>query len=196
MANDEEYKLTLQKFRDFEAAAMHFMPSVSRLIDIDHCEAISKILRGVGTRWECRSATAALAESLPAIRGLYMFVWCPRLSLEIESPRSAFCPKWVVYVGKAGGEGGTHDTIRDRYRSEYSRYVGSDPKSLWRSPSKDDRSERLARFLSLRPLEYWFLEIKQAEEIPHLERALIKILNPPVNRQHGTTLRAVETEPA
>lgn len=196
MANKDEYDLTLEKFRDVEPQALHFLPSVSHLIDIVHCEAISKLLREGGARWERAMATPTLGDSLPAERGLYMFVWCPQLTLEIENPRSKFCPSWVLYVGKAGVEGGTHDTIQHRYVSEYSKYVGSDPSSLWDTPAADDRHARLGRYLSLRPLEHWFLPLKNPKDISHLERNLIRILNPPVNRQHGAKLRATITEPA
>lgn len=196
MANDEEYKLALEKFRDVEPTPLHFLPSVDRLIDIVHCEAISKLLREGGARWECAPATRTLGDSLPAERGLYMFVWCPPLTLEMESPRSKYRPSWVLYVGKAGVEGGTHDTIQQRYVSEYSKYVGSDPNCLWDKPTTDDRHARLGRYLSLRPLEHWFLPLKNPKEITHLERSLIRIFNPPVNRQHGARLRAIATEPA
>ena len=196
MANKDEYNLTLQKFRDVEPQALHFLPSVSRLIDIDHCEAISKMLHNVGARWERSAATATLGDSLPEERGLYMFVWCPKLTLEIENPNGTFSPSWVLYVGKAGVEGGTQDTIKHRYVSEYSRYVSGDPSCLWEQASVDDRHSRLGRYLALRPIEYWFLPLSKPAEISHLERNLIRILNPPVNRQHGAKLRATITEPA
>ena len=196
MANDEEFNLTLQKFRDIETHPIHFLPSVSRLIDGSHCQAISKVLHDIGAKWERALATPTLGESLPNERGIYMFVWCPKLVLEFDGPPHRFQPTWVLYVGKAGIEGGTHDTIRQRYVSEYAQYVGGDPGCLWDVPTADDRHARLSRYLSVRPLEHWSLPLKNVKEITNIERNLIRILNPPVNRQHGAKLRATITEPA
>ncbi len=125
-----------------------------------------------------------------------MFVWRPLLTLEIDNPPQTFRPSWVLYVGKAGEEGGTHDTIQHRYVSEYSKYVGKDPSCLWENSSLDDRHARLGKYLSVRPLEYWFLLMESPRDIIHFERSLIKILNPPVNRQYGVMLRATTTGPA
>jgi len=196
MANDEEYNLALAKYRDIETQPMHFLPSVSRLIDVQHCQTISKWLRDLGVKWERAQATATLGDSLPDERGLYMFVWCPKLTLEFEGPPHKYQPTWVLYVGKAGIEGGTHDTIKHRYVSEYSKHVGSNPNGLWDASDGDDRQARLNRYLSVRPLEHWHLVLSTVKDIDHLERTLIKIFNPPVNRQHGAKLRATVTEPA
>jgi hypothetical protein len=196
MLNDEEFRLALAKFRGVETRPLQFQPSVGCLIDINHCIEISKILHNVGARWERNIATPTLGSSLPTEKGIYMFVWCPSLTLEFETSPHTFRPSWVLYVGKAGVEGGTHDTIQHRYQSEYCKYVGSDPSCLWDEPAVDDRETRLARYLSVRPLEHWFLPLKNTKEISSIERTLIRMFNPPVNRQHGRKLRATTTEPA
>jgi len=196
MASDDDYNLVLAKYRDVETQPMHFLPSVSRLIDVQHCETVSKWLRNLGVKWERVAATPTLGDSLPDERGLYMFVWCPKLTLEFDGPPHRYQPSWVLYVGKAGVEGGTHDTIRQRYVSEYSKHVGRDPNCLWDTQTTDNREARLSRYLSVRPLEYWHLVLPTVKDIEHLERTLIKIFNPPLNRQHGAKLRATTTEPA
>ena len=195
MLNDEEFKIENEKFRGIESH-LNFSLPVHTLIDAVHCSSISKLIHRNGAMWERHLATPTLGESLPDKKGLYMFVWKPQLKLEVENPRHTFQPSWVVYVGKAGIDGGTHDTVRHRYQTEYSKYVGKDPSALWSSAASDSRHERLSRYLTLRPLEYWFLPVMDPTQLHHLERSLIKIINPPANRQHGSRLRTTVTEPA
>lgn len=92
--------------------------------------------------------------------------------------------------------GGKNDTIKHRYMTEYSKYVGKDPSCLWDSHAPRDREEKLARYLALRPLEYWFLQIPDVRDILILERKMIRMLRPPLNQQHGPKIRPGKTVPA
>src|SRR5262249_51416484 len=124
------------------------------------------------------------------------FVWRPRLALKFASAplEERFC--WVLYIGKAGEKDGVKDTIRDRYQSEYSKYVGQDATCLWDHSPAEKREQRLARFLTLRPLEYWFLTMTDFKDIEILEKKLIRMLCPPLNHQHGRKLRPGKSVPA
>jgi hypothetical protein len=103
----------------------------------------------------------------------------------------------VLYIGKAGIEDGKFDTIKSRYSSEYSKYVGGDIGCLWDDKPAIEREQKLARYLTLRPLEYWFLPIPTTKDIPLLERKLVRLLKPPLNNQHsGPRIKPGKTVPA
>jgi hypothetical protein len=125
-----------------------------------------------------------------------MFVWRPEFTLRFAAPPEIERLSWVLYVGKAGKQGGTTDTIKHRYIGEYSKYVGKDPSCLWDSNAPKDREDRLARYLTLRPLEYWFLIVEDLRDILILERKLIRLLRPPLNQQHGPRIRPGKPVPA
>ncbi len=188
--NDQEFELILSKFRGQPASVLEFKPAIEALIDSKDCLALGKILHPVGLKWERINARETSGAMLPPERGLYMFVWRPELTIEFSSPPETerFC--WVLYIGKAGSEGGTNDTIKNRYLSEYSKYVGKDPSCLWDSHAASKREDRLARYLTLRPLEFWFLTMTSIPDIQLMEKRLIKILQPPLNIQYGAKLRA------
>jgi len=193
--NDQEFRELLQKYRDEPASVLAFQPSIELLIDSHHCQAINSFLHQPGILWERKKAVDSLGNSLPDSPGLYMFVWRPELTLRFANTETERFG-WVVYIGKAGTEEGRRDTIKQRYVSEYSKFVGKDPSCLWDTSPVEDRESRLARYLTLRPLEYWFLTMQDVREIQLLEKRLIKLLRPPLNLQHGVKLRPGKTVPA
>lgn len=189
--NDEEFDQSIAKFRDEEAAVLHFQPNIERLLDSNFCRQIDAVIRRAGQKWERLQAVPGLADTLPTKRGVYMFVWRPAFKLHFDQPPSTEQCVWVLYVGKAGVEDGEHDTLRDRYKSGYSHYVGGDPSVLWDGTVPTTRPERLARYLTLRPLEYWYLLIEDVRDIPIIERKLIRLLAPPLNSHYGAKLKPV-----
>lgn len=194
--NEQEFALLMHKFRFEPATPLQFQPCIELLIDGDFCKGIDKIIHEAGTTWERRIAVESLGTSLPDERGLYMFVWRPELTFRFSAAPQTERPCWALYVGKAGTEDGTKDTIRQRYLSEYSKYVGRDASCLWDAKDAVERHDRLARYLTLRPLEYWFLPMLNVRDIGLLERKIIKLLNPPLNRQHGVKIKPGKTVPA
>lgn len=193
--NDQEFVELLCKFRGEAASNLEFKPSIDDLINSTECLNFQKILHPSGTRWERMKAVDGLGSMLPAERGLYMFVWRPELTLQFSDDSSPERFFWVLYVGKAGKEDGTADTIRNRYSTEYSKYVGKDPSCLWDSHAASKREDRLARYLTLRPLEFWYLTMTNVPDIQLFEKKLIRILQPPLNIQHGPKLRAGTSTP-
>ncbi len=195
--NEEEFILLLHKFRDEPAVRLNFTPSIELLIDSRFCKGLDKLIcpQG-GPKWERRQAVETLGASLPDERGLYMFVWRPEFVFRFAAAPDTerFC--WALYVGKAGIEEGKNDTIRTRYLSEYAKYVGRDASCLWADPPPADREQRLSRYLTLRPLEYWFLTLSTVRDIELFERKLIRLLQPPLNFQHGPKIRPGKTIPA
>jgi hypothetical protein len=107
---------------------------VDPLINDDHCEQISAALQSVCSDWERRTATTTLWKQLPAAKGLYMFVWRPRLQLRFaDDPGKAVSPPYILYIGQAGGNPASSNTIKSRYKGEYSKYVEKNPEILWDS---------------------------------------------------------------
>lgn len=194
--NDNEFFQLVHKYRDEAATPLSFEPAIEILIDSVHCESLVKSIHQGGSKWERMVATPALAAMLPAERGLYMFVWRPMLALKFAQPpnEERFC--WVLYVGKAGQSDGTSDTLKDRYGSEYCKYVAKDATCLWDETPAESREERLSRYLTLRPLEYWYLTLDNVRDIEVLEKRLIRMLRPPLNQQHGRRLRPGKPVPA
>jgi hypothetical protein len=194
--NDQEFIQALHKYRDESVSyPLDFRPSLERLMDTQHCQELSKVFHRTA-KWERTKAVESLGASLPDARGLYMFVWRPELTFPFESGQIERL-SWVLYVGKAGKEEGEYDTIKGRYLKEYRRFVGGDVGVLWDRKPPREREERLARYLTVRPLEYWFLLLDEPEDIRLLERKLIRILSPPLNRQlTGPRLRLGTPVPA
>lgn len=199
--NDDEFTQALHKYRD-EAVShpLDFRPSIDRLMDSQHCAQINKIFYS-SAKWERRKAVATLGPSLPDAKGVYMFVWRPEMIMPFANGTTEQA-SWVLYVGKAGIEEGASDTLRTRYTSEYKRFVGGDVSSLWNREAASDREARLARYLAMRPMEYWFLLLDSARDVQLLERKLIRMLAPPLNRQlvgprlrSGTPVPAFEENP-
>ena len=195
--NDNEFDRLFHKFRDEPALLLQFQPAIELLMDSQHCKALDKIIYEPGMRWERKKAVATLGSSIPDEKGLYMFVWRPELIFRFSAAPEIEQFSWVLYVGKAGTEEGKSDTLRSRYVNEYSKYVGKDASCLWGNSVPVDREQRLSCYLTLRPLEYWFLPIATVKDIPVLERRFIRLLRPPLNLQHsGPRIRPGKTMPA
>jgi hypothetical protein len=206
--SEEEYKQILIKFKSEAAHPLAFTPNAASLLDVEFCRQLEAGLRrgdgGISRSWKVRTATADLSEAGESVGieecfGLYMFVWSPELTFS-TSEKGSQRLSWVLYIGRAGSEDGSAGTIRSRYRGEYSKFVGRSPEGLWRSDDPDgSRSERLRLYLSLRPLEFWYLKMVDVRDIALYEKKLIQLLNPPVNVQLRSSrkgLRPSVTEPA
>ena len=189
---DTEYKSILLKFRGEAAGDLPFVPCIENLIDDEYCQHISAMLEGENMHWERKKAVSDLGHALPSEAGLYMFVWQPKFTMRV-APQQKISLQWVLYVGKAGGASGGGN-IKDRYLNEYSKYVGKDPSYLWEKRDVIRREQVMARYLTLQPLEFWFLTVSNISEIELMERKLIKLLRPPLNIQHGVRLRAGKPE--
>ncbi|MCG3773405.1 MAG: hypothetical protein JW395_0212 [Nitrospira sp.] len=192
---DDEFVALVHEYRDEKIPPLEFQPGLERLIDSDHCRQLSGNFSRHG-KWEKKIAAESIAGQIPAERGLYMFVWTPEFAFTFEGYSRQ--PSWILYVGKAGVEEGTNDTLRHRFSSEYRRFVGGDPRILWEPSPPQDRRARLEKYLTLRPLEYWFLIVPNICEIMALEKKLLKMFRPPLNYQHtwGARLRPLATRPA
>jgi hypothetical protein len=164
---------------------------INSLGDSVLCCAVSAWLRKDGRHWERRVATSILWQQLPDTAGLYMFLWLPDLELSVAEGTASRIWKLpcVLYVGEAGA-GESNNTLRNRYKDEYAKYVEGDPEQLWsKAPSgRVPRKELLQRYLTLFPLEYWFLEVDDPAKVGPLERRLLQMLNPPLIRQHRARL--------
>ena len=196
--NDKEFEEVIRRYKDQSASGLSFVPDLARMLNYNDCKDLSSDLQSGGHTWERHKAVENLANRLPSERGLYMFVWTPPLEFLFANESPSPKLTWVLYVGKAGVENGTRDTFKDRYQSDYKGKVGTDPKKLW---DKIDecrlRDQRLAKYLTLRPLEYWYLPIRDLGYLTKLETRLLKLLNPPLNTQHVVRkLHPVKTSPA
>lgn len=111
-----------------------------------------------------------------------MFVWRPWLAFDLaDNPARDFGQ--VLYVGLAGTlrDGDSNkSTLKQRYK-HYRQFLAAEPEELWSSNEPVTREQRLGRYLTLRPLEYWCLVIKDVHNLLNLETRLIATLNPPCN---------------
>ena len=163
-------------------------------MDVEFCSAINLEIAASATPWESFKATPTLWNQIPAKCGIYMFLFESTLRLTaVTSVPSAF--QWVLYVGRAGSPDSTK-TLKDRYRAEYSKYIGGDPNQLWDATHPRTREDRLKKYLSIYPLRYWFSIIEDRYKIPVIENRLIKILNPPLNVAGRSRLKIMQPEPA
>jgi hypothetical protein len=148
--NDQEFEQVLAKYRDEPAPILEFHPYVEHLLDSGYCKHLDRIIHESEARWERRKAVDNLGASLPDVKGIYMFVWTPDFCFRFDTQPTSERTNWVQYVGKAGTQTGTHDTIKNRYIDEYHKYVGKDPSGLWSREPAVTREERLSRYLTLR----------------------------------------------
>jgi hypothetical protein len=165
---------------------------------------VSEMLESLGS-WERLSALPSAVQEIPNEPGLYMFVWCPPLRLRFEDPiqvcearatNEYFVTHYVIYVGQAGGGGGG-GSLRARFRTEYSRILDKrSPEELFSRSQPKGRRERLERYLSLEPLEYWFMVTQDTSHLKVLERSLQELLNPPGIAQNRASLYKAETRKA
>lgn len=195
--NNEELKNLVHKHRDEYAAVLEFFPRIEKLVDGDHCKEIEKFVHSHGAVWEKQSATSDLSDVLPKEKGIYMFVWMPAFNFCFGGSKKE-ASIWILYVGKAGVDDGTHDTIRNRYQSEYRKYIAADQTLLWDDSPHETRELRLKKFLNLWPLQFWYLPLGGVsnKNIELIEKQLIRLFNPPLNTIHTRRLRPSKTEPA
>lgn len=187
-------KHALKQWRDTPLATMTWHVPLHRLLDVEYCELVTQMVTEHSERWEAMKATPTLWKQLPEHSGIYMFVWRPALRFCMEAGRynSLTMP---VYVGKAGGRKSTN-TLKKRYKAEYSNYLSEDPRRLWSTHSPQNRQERLQRYLQLRPLEYWFVVAPTPEYADELESHLLNTLSPPGNKMSGVMARLENPKPA
>lgn len=196
--NDNEFLRIVERYRDEPTPALFFSPALEKFLDPSCIGAIQAEFKSNDYKWERRNATASLASQLPRQRGIYMFVWCPGPVFEFDTGVHSHHVNWVLYIGKAGVEGGASDTFQDRYRQAYQRYIGGDPSQLWTAEAPNlTRERRLERYLALRPLQYWYLPITDTAYIPILEKRLVQLFRPPLNTHHsGLRARIGKPSPA
>ena len=155
------------------------------------CTGLNEILKQGGRQWERRIATANLWEQLPSSAGLYMFLWMPELEFVVADGTGPVPWRfpWILYVGEAGA-GESRNTLHERYKGEYSGILDGDPEQLWTSRlgRRPSRAELLKHYLTLFPLEYWYLEIDDHAQVAPLERRLLQMLNPPLVFQNRAQL--------
>jgi hypothetical protein len=180
--------------KDEAIATLLFRPPFQLLLDIEHCRAWESELRAHCARWEVRQATADLWQSLPSCAGLYMFVWRPAFNFSTAAPETDQAFGWILYIGETGA-GDSKATFKSRYKGEYRKLLGGDPRELFQQDLPAGRLGRLQRYLTLRPLEFWFAEIEDRDQISILEKQLIRSFSPPLNDKHSL-LRKVSQEPA
>lgn len=183
---DSVVRQTLARHREDPPQGMGLTLPIHHQMDQDFCGAVSADLSKHCGAWEKRLATPDLWKQLPAESGVYMFVFASKLVFQTAT--ASFSPTWVLYVGRAGNAT-SNRTIRDRYQGEYCKYIGKDPEILWSTNAPTCREERMARFLTIYPLQYWFTTIADRSQIPNIEDRLIKLLAPTLNERQQPRLR-------
>ncbi len=168
--------------RDSGISAPEFRLPLIPSVDEPHCSAWERQLKKLATPWEVRRATPELWNQIPAAAGLYMFVWRIPVSFAVTGKDPHFF-RYLLYCGQAGA-GASRNTLRDRYKTEYSKYLKGDPADLFETTAPTGRKEWLSRWLLLHPLEFWWSEVEDKTKVADLERELIRILAPPLNTQH------------
>jgi hypothetical protein len=193
---DEHTDRVVARHRDEPSPALPVDWGILRLLDERHCRGLQHDLADWATEWEVQRATPDLHKSLPDEAGLYMFVWRPPFEFEVAEQMRAGGIHQIIYVGQAGGAGnGSANTLRLRYR-DYQDFLKREPSAMWAEPVGAGRRDVLSRYLTLRPLEYWFSIVKDRARIVNLERRLIQLLNPPGNITGGPVLRPSRPVPA
>jgi hypothetical protein len=173
----------VSRHRDKPSPTLSVEWAFLRLLDGNGSNVLMEDFEELCDSWEIFDATPSLTDMLPEKSGLYMFVWRPwfRFSLAEVSPKAG--PKkpdsisQILYIGQAGDNSG--HTLRNRYKS-YIHHIEADPRCLWDLAGRS-RSD-LMRYLTLRPLEYWFTVIEDRSEIKSLEQRLLAMFNPPMNK--------------
>jgi len=194
MSGPEIVRRTLAKYRENPAVGLNFTFPISWQMDEDACRAITDELKSHGTKWECRKAVPSLHNSIPAKTGIYMFSFHSKLSLDLAS-EDQFIPSWVLYIGRAGSKS-SERTLKERYRSEYAKYVGGDLEELWSDAHPSCRADLMKRYLCIYPLQYWYSVVEDRTKIEYLEERMIRYLSPPLNRVGRPRVRVLEPKPA
>ncbi|MEU9890133.1 hypothetical protein [Sphaerisporangium sp. NPDC051011] len=179
----------VQRYREEDSPALQLEWGLLRMLDGEACKVLQEDLRQYAKPWEVFTATDGLADALPPMPGLYMFVWQPSFKFDVaDRPGQGNLPQ-VLYIGQAGGANSRSNTIRQRYK-DYRPHMRGNPEELWTRPEPVTRPERLSRYLSLRPLEFWCAIVDNRDKIEHLEKRLIRLFNPPLNDRGRPKIRA------
>ncbi len=187
-----DFSSLVARHRDFASPVLTVDWALLRLLDQQGSQLLQEDLRANSHPWEVLTATEHAWEVIPEQPGLYVFVWRPWFSFDIAENRKPGDVAQVLYVGKAGADdqgrpsGGN---LRQRYRS-YLKHMKADPSDLWGRTEPRTRLQSLDRYLALRPLEYWFTVVPDHQHVPQLEDRLIKMLNPPCNKQRAPKIPA------
>jgi hypothetical protein len=176
-----------------QPVCLDFELPLSFQLDNEYCKLLADEIKGINPYWEVRKATKTLWRTLPNDCGVYMFVFQSPLSMKAEN--SEIRPQHVLYVGRAG-DSNSQRTLKDRYKGEYSKYIGENPAVLWSDQPCKTRQERLKKYLTIHPLQYWFFSIDDRSKISQVEEKLIKILNPPLNVVGKTKFKKGPEAPA
>lgn len=179
----------VDRYREEASPALQVDIGLLRMLDESGCRSLEKDLDVHVGCWEIYSATEKLADALPDMPGLYMFVWRPQFRFRIDGPSEGTFPL-ILYIGQAGGSSKDHgNTIRARYK-DYRKHLRGNAEELWALEEPTNRDGRLSRYLSLRPLEFWCATTAEPSRIENLEKRLIRLYNPPLNQRGRPKLRA------
>jgi hypothetical protein len=190
---EEIVEACVARHRHERSPAINLNLPVFPNLDVAMCRVVTSDLAGVGSHWECSLAVRDLWRTLPAQSGLYMFVFRSPLAFGMKD--HSHRPSWVLYVGRAGSESSAN-TIKSRYKESYSKHLDGDPEALWSNQPPINRDERLARYLTIYPIEFWWLPISDRTKIKGLEDHLIKLLDPLLNASQRLRLKAAPAQPA
>jgi hypothetical protein len=179
MAHDHLASLLIVN-RDNAPDPLELCLPLDRALDESWCKQTAGSIFGL-KKWSRFPATPETGPHIPEKAGIYMFVWKCKFNIPIEG-KEDFNFRYVLYVGKAGGEDAS-GSLRKRYESGYSRAIGANPELIWKRDARS-RDDLLNRFLNLKDLEFWFVEVGNIEYLEFHEMTLIKLFNPPANTQH------------
>jgi hypothetical protein len=169
----------LARHRDQPSVLLDMSFPINWQLDQTLSEVLSTDLKLAGSSWEIMQATPTLWTQLPDKTGIYMFVYRSHIELQLQDG-SLFTPKTVLYVGRAGNVN-SKNTLRKRYKAGYVQYIDGSLEELWGHNGSRARADMLRRYLTLWPLQYWFLVIEDCTKIASIEDRLIKIFSPPLN---------------
>ena len=184
----------LARHREDPSVALPFEFAIYWQLDQEVGATLAKDLEDHGAKWEIRRAIPSLWTSIPACSGLYMFVYKTPLKFHCAHDDQIH-PRWVLYVGRAGSAE-KKGSLKQRYKDEYQQYVGGHPEALWNADRPTNRVERLRKYLTIYPLEYWFCCVDNHAAIPLLEERLIRLLSPPLNDKSRLKLKPLKSEQA
>jgi len=166
-----------------EPSLLEFGFTVSYVQNENFSNLLHQDLDSSCTKWERYSAQVGMHELAPNRPGLYMFVWAPP-SLALKTDTASLSFRIPIYIGKAEG------SLQERLRSEYNAILReASPDSFWINSPGENRKTRLLRYFSLKPLEYWCCISSNPDLLPNLESRLVRLFNPPGNKQRK--LRAI-----
>ncbi|TXJ76503.1 hypothetical protein E2C11_22430 [Streptomyces lavendulae] len=188
-ANSNSLSRIVQRYREEDSPALQVELGLLRMLDTESCKQLTQDLEEFASPWEIHRATEDLASVLPDEPGLYMFVWRPAFQFQVGStPTHGSFPQ-LLYIGQAGASNTDYgNTIRQRYK-DYRRFLRGDPESLWTDNEPTSRDQRLARYLTLQPMEFWCATMQERNRIEGLEKRLIRLHNPPLNDRGRPKLR-------